>query len=58
VSTLMQNNRGEWVPAIPQPMHTLLGCRCGQCGKRSWTKDGYRGHYALAHILGVQKVRT
>ena len=44
------NTRGEWVPAIPQP---LLGLRkrCS-CGRRFWTLDGYRGHYAYAHILG------
>jgi hypothetical protein len=42
-----QNQRGEWVPAIPLP---LLGIRkrCG-CGRRFWTMDGYRAHYAYAH---------
>lgn len=38
-----------WLPAIPLP---LLGIRkrC-DCGRKFWTMDGYRAHYALAHIL-------
>ena len=46
-----ENNRGEWVPAIPLP---LLGLRkrC-RCGETFWTMDGYRGHYALVHILAL-----
>ena len=49
------NTRGEWVPAIPLP---LLGLRkrCS-CGRRFWTLDGYRGHYAYAHILGHGEAR-
>ncbi len=44
-----ENDDGAWVPAIPLP---LFGWRkrCS-CGRGFWTLDGYRGHYALAHIL-------
>lgn len=40
---------GRWAPAIPLP---LMGVRkrC-DCGQRFWTMPGYRGHYALVHIL-------
>ena len=48
--TMTQNKRGEWVPAIPFP---LFGPRrkCLRCGTKFWTMDGYRGHYALKHIV-------
>jgi hypothetical protein len=31
----------------------LLGPRnkCLACGEKFWTLDGYKGHYALKHIL-------
>lgn len=40
---------GVWAPDIPLP---LLSFRkhC-YCGRRFWTMPGYRGHYALVHIL-------
>jgi hypothetical protein len=44
-----QNSRGEWVPAIPLPFFGMRK-RC-ECGRKFWTLDGYRGHYALVHIL-------
>jgi hypothetical protein len=47
--TQTQNERGEWVPAIPLPLYGLRK-RC-QCGRHFWTAAGYRGHYALRHIL-------
>jgi hypothetical protein len=47
---MTQNARGEWVPAIPLP-YLGLRRRCGACDRRFWTMDGYRGHYALEHIL-------
>jgi len=47
--TATQNERGEWVPAIPLPFYGLRK-RC-TCGRSFWTEEGYRGHYALAHIL-------
>lgn len=48
--TMMQNRRGEWVPAIPLPLYGLRK-RC-QCGRKFWTTAGYRGHYALAVLEG------
>lgn len=44
-----QNRTGDWVPAIPLPFFWLYR-RC-TCGRRFWTMEGYRGHYALVHIL-------
>ena len=49
--TQTQNKRGEWVPAIPLPYYGLRK-HC-TCGRRFWTEQGYRGHYALAHILAL-----
>lgn len=48
-ATTTQNARGEWVPSIPLPLYGLRK-RC-ECGRKFWTMDGYRGHYALRHIL-------
>lgn len=47
-----QNDRGEWVPAIPVPFYGLLRRRC-ECGRKFWTLGGYRGHYAVSHILAT-----
>lgn len=49
-----QNKRGEWVPAIPLPLYAWGRKWCG-CGRPFWTEDGYRGHYAYAHILGMTR---
>lgn len=46
---MTQNDLGEWVPAIPLPLYGLRK-RC-ECGRKFWTTGGYRGHYALTHIL-------
>jgi hypothetical protein len=49
-----QNDRGEWVPAIPLPW--FIGwskVRC-HCGASFWSAKAYRGHYALEHILGLE----
>lgn len=46
---IMKTARGGWVPAIPLP-YAGLRKRCS-CGRRFWTTEGYREHYALAHIL-------
>ena len=46
-----QNSKGEWVPSIPLPLFGLRK-RC-ECGQSFWTLPGYRGHYALVHILGT-----
>jgi hypothetical protein len=50
MSTLAQNSAGRWVPSIPEPFHGLRK-QCVRCGARFWTAAGYRGHYALIHIL-------
>lgn len=49
VRTMAENSRGEWVPAIPLP---YIGIRnkC-HCGKKFWTLERYREHYALHHVL-------
>jgi hypothetical protein len=46
-----ENTYGGWVPAVPGP---FLGLRkkC-RCGRKFWTLEGYQGHYAWAHILGM-----
>jgi hypothetical protein len=39
--------------AIPLPRFSLLPTfRCPACREGYWTKKGYRGHYALVHIVG------
>lgn len=51
--TRTQNARGEWVPAIPLPLFIAFGRKQCKCGRKFWTKEGYEGHYALAHVLGL-----
>ena len=42
------------LPVIPLPRFSLLpSYRCPDCGEGWWTRKGYRGHYALAHIVGA-----
>lgn len=51
-----QNDRGEWAPAIPEPLYVgvrLRKCRC-DCGEVRKGRKSYREHYALAHILGLR----
>jgi hypothetical protein len=48
-SVTTRNERGEWVPSVPLPLYGLRK-RC-ECGRRFWTAGGYRGHYALFHVL-------
>ncbi len=46
-----RDDRDEWVPAIPLPFYGLRkGC---SCGRKFWTSAGYRGHYALTHVLAL-----
>lgn len=46
-----KNRDSEWMPSIPLPLYGLRKhCRCG---RKFWTAEGYEGHYALAHILGM-----
>ena len=48
-----QNRRGEWVTAIPLPLFLWPHrCHCA-CGRWFWTLAGYRGHYALVHVMGL-----
>lgn len=50
--TSAQNKYGEWVPAIPWPYMRRFRYIC-PCGTGFWTMEGFRGHYALKHILGL-----
>lgn len=55
MTNIQQNDHGEWVPAIPEPMFLgwrLRPFRCS-CGERFHERLSYEGHYALVHILGV-----
>lgn len=47
------NGRGEWVPAVPVPLFLWPHRHQCRCGEVFWTLRGYRGHYALVHILGT-----
>lgn len=47
-----ENKYGEYVPSIPFPYYGLKK-HC-DCGRKFWTEEGYAGHYALEHILGVK----
>lgn len=53
---LTTNDEGHWVPSIPLPLYWTVGRiglrQCG-CGRLYWTTVGYRGHYALRHILKI-----
>lgn len=62
---MAQNTRGDWVPSIPEPeWRRSLGrdvalCPAPGCKfetvRRSpdEARTGYRGHYALVHVLGL-----
>lgn len=50
--TSMQNKRGEWVPAIPEPYYAFFVHTC-DCGKGFWSRERYEEHYAYKHILGL-----
>lgn len=56
-----QNTLGRWVPAIPLPLYERGGtlrlrirCRC-ECGESFRSERAYRGHYAYAHVLGMEE---
>lgn len=51
MTVMQQNTAGEWVPAIPLPLFVRFGRKRCDCGRAFWTLEGYRGHYALAHVL-------
>lgn len=50
-----QNSRGQWVPAIPLPYFAAFHRRRCECGQSFWTTRGYHGHYAYAHVLGMEE---
>ena len=43
-----------WVPSIPLPLFIFPHRHRCDCGRAFWTLNGYRGHYALAHILHAE----
>jgi hypothetical protein len=45
------NDRGEWVPSIPLPLFTFPHRHRCECDRSFWTMSGYRGHYALVHVM-------
>jgi hypothetical protein len=47
--TLAESN-GRWYPAIPLPLEVFFRKHC-DCGRKFWTMEGYKGHYALQHII-------
>lgn len=57
---LMQNEAGQWVPAIPLPLYEgwLKRPRCTHvspsgllCQKKFWQMEEYQAHFALEHIV-------
>lgn len=51
---MAENRRGQWVQSVPLPFYGRVRKTCMHCGRKFWTEDGYRGHYAYAHILGME----
>jgi hypothetical protein len=51
VKVRVENDDGQWVPAIPEPLHGVPFLRCWTCKAKFLRKRSYRGHYALVHIL-------
>ena len=49
---LQQNKNGLFVPAIPIPFYFAIRKGC-HCGEKFWTDEGYKGHYAIKHILSI-----
>ncbi len=54
MNTSTQNARGQWVPAIPLPLYLPLHRYRCDCKRAFWTVGGYRGHYALVHVMGME----
>lgn len=52
VQASVQNKKGQWVPAIPEPYYGLFFKDC-YCGKKFLTLERYEEHYAYRHILGM-----
>lgn len=51
--TWTRNADGNWVPAIPEPLYGMRK-KC-HCGRKFWTLEGYKGHYADEHILNPRR---
>lgn len=50
------NKVGEWTIAIPMPLyHLKYVCPDLNCNRQFWTMRGYRGHYALVHVLMLRQ---
>ena len=41
---------GRWIASIPLPLEVFFRKHC-TCGRKFWTMEGYKGHYALQHII-------
>ena len=52
---LVKNKSGQWVQAIPEPYYHLIRKECyfPKCHRKFWTKEGYKAHAALKHILDL-----
>lgn len=54
--TQMKNQRGEWVPAIPEPLYIgkvpfgQVRVQCS-CGRKFTGRRKYEEHYAYSHIV-------
>lgn len=51
---MARNRDGKYVPSIPLPLYVGWRMRLAQCTECHVTfknEAGYRGHYALVHIL-------
>lgn len=42
---------GTLVDGIPAASRGFARLGCEWCRRRFWTEEGYRGHYALVHML-------
>ncbi len=52
IRTLSRNAEGNFVPDIPLPVFSFFFVKtCPNCQMNYLTRAGYRGHYALVHIL-------
>jgi hypothetical protein len=40
----------QWRPSIPIPLELTFRKQCF-CRRKFWTMEGYKGHYALQHII-------
>jgi hypothetical protein len=51
IRTMTQNDRGQWVPAIPMPFVTTWNkYRCTCRKKPFWTLEEYKQHWVYEHV--------